>query len=273
MNAAAVLDRLFSKEPSNGRGDLPLWLCLDALYYLAQLYLNQKASAYELVILALLDVFLYAAKDDKEKLQAFHNLPKVFLLHLQEKAILNLLTMALVGLHTFLQMGSNKSVVFFLAITLAIFLSSFGTTRVVGVSFVTGIMASYMYLWESLEPPAQPSTFREDTDSPLKLDQMSVPEDVHVKDHAIAQDLVTKLKRLKVAMIIEQEKSRKSTISRRHHSNRDNGRVGASSTSGHNNRKNINRTRSVDLTYSRDQSQIKTRAIAIKRLTKRMILF
>lgn len=180
-----------------------LMILLDLVYYIANAWLNSRCSAYEIVIFASLDIFLLTAKDERDKLQMFHSLPKVFLLHLKNPFILTMFTVTMLVLHYLKHEQAGSSIIFFLAITLSIFAASFGITKITAVSFIVGISAAYMYIWENVEPPARrlddESEYR---DSEQQDDQMQ-------KDHAIAQDLVSKLKRLKVAMIMDKEKSRK----------------------------------------------------------------
>ena len=202
-----TVNKLLASDSDDRRLDTPTWLLLDLLYYLLNIGFNGYASMYEICMLGLLDAFLYWTKDEKDKLRIFHSLPKVFLVHLRNPILLTLLAFGLLLLHAWQHLRANKSVVFFMAISLAVFFASFGVTKIVALSFVTGIMASYMYLWESIEPmPAK-------DESAAKFDQITQHnDDPHMKDQAIAQDLVSKLKRLKVAMIYEQEKIRKHAM-------------------------------------------------------------
>ena len=198
------LERLLASELEDRHLDVPIWTLLDCLYYAMNLHMNQKASLYEILMLAALDYFLQTTKDEKNKVKVFHNLPKVFLIHIGNPLVLTIMAIAMVALHCWQHLRLNKSVVFFLAITLSIFLSSFGVTKIIALSFVTGIMASYMYLWESIDPVTQKD------EEFIKFDQLTQHnEDPHMKDQAIAQDLVSKLKRLKKAMIYKSEKDRK----------------------------------------------------------------
>jgi hypothetical protein len=203
------LDRLFRSDLGDRPADIDLWVLLDLVFYLMYIWLDKRASIFEIVTLGALDVFLYLTKDDRDKLKVFHSLPRIFLLHLKNNPILTILNLLTIGLHSWMHIRSNKSVVFFLAITLSIYCSSLGITKIIALSFVTGIMASYMYLWETIEPVPQRD---EET---LKFEQLSNNDDPFIKDQAIAQDLVSKLKRLKVAMIMEKERIRKTQMLRR----------------------------------------------------------
>ena len=60
-----------------------------------------------------------------------------------------------------------------------------------------------MYIWESIEPA------KKNEEEPSEDRELAQHDDQMLKDHAIAQDLVSKLKRLKVALIMDKERSRK----------------------------------------------------------------
>lgn len=196
-----------TKEPEKqGVGALQpfkqLWLLADLLFYIANALLSQRCSTYEIVIFACLDVFLLLAKDEKDKLRLFHGLPKVFMLHWKNSVFLTAFSITTIAAQC-LQSSAPTSVGLFLVITTSIFAASLGVTRITAASFMVGIAAAYMYIWESVEPHHKKAEeVPEDSDPDQNDDQM-------LKDHAIAQDLVSKLKRLKVAMIMDKEKSRK----------------------------------------------------------------
>jgi hypothetical protein len=202
-----TVNKLLASDSEDRKLYTSIWVLLDLLYYILNLAFNEKASIYETCILGLLDMFLYWTKDEKDKLRTFHSLPKVFLVHLRNPVLLTAIAIALFGLHAWQQLKASRSVVFFAVIALAVFLASFGVSKIVALAFVTGIMASYMYLWESIEPQAPKE------EPQVNFDQLTQHnDDPHMKDQAIAQDLVSKLKRLKVAIIYEQEKIRRHAI-------------------------------------------------------------
>jgi hypothetical protein len=179
-----------------------LWLIADLVFYTANALLSQRSSTYEILIFACLDVFLLLAKDEKDKLRLFHGLPKVFLLHWKNNLLLTAFSVLVLVLQG-LQSETPALICFFLAITGSIFAASTGVTRITAASFVVGIAAAYMYIWENVEPAVKkPEEDSSENDGDPNDDQV-------LKDHAIAQDLVSKLKRLKVAMIMDKEKSRK----------------------------------------------------------------
>ena len=212
LKSLGYLDTLLTdKELPDGRpSNISLWLLLGLLVYLLHLLQDKRASFYEIIIVAVLDLSLLASRDEKDRLGLFHSLPRVFLIHPKNHIFLTIISLSTIILHCIWQGKRDRSIAFFLAITLAIFAASFGTTKIIALSFVTGIMASYMYLWEVIEPI--PPQHEEET---IRFDQLSTNDDPHVKDQAIAQGLVSKLKRLKAAMIIEQEKNKKSKLLRK----------------------------------------------------------
>ena len=196
MEKGASLGELLDQHTS-----LQTWLLADALFYTLNILLNKHASAYEAIILGMLDVFLFVAKDDREKLRIFHTLPKLFLLHLRAHPLLTLLTAFFVVVHLLQHRKARSIVVLFAAITLAIFGASFGVSKIICLGLFCGVLAAYMHLWETTEiPPPQ-----EETNPVPEL----CKDDPLMKDQTIAQDLVSKLKRLKAATIIDQEKTRK----------------------------------------------------------------
>ena len=203
-----LFDRILAKRLPDREVDSHTWLLLDLLFYLANLWANPRLSCYDLAVLGGLDAFLFLAKDERQKLQLFHNLPKLFLLHLRSPPLLNLLALGLVALHVSQQLRANKSVLFFAGVTLFVFFAALGTTKIIALSFVTGIMASYLYLWEAIEPNSK--TLAADENNLKAVEDNSTQDENQFKDQAIAQEIVSKLKKLKVAMIIEQERHKKS---------------------------------------------------------------
>jgi hypothetical protein len=196
-----VLNGLFDMQTN-----MHTWIMADVLFYTFNILLNKNTSTYEVMILAMLDIFLFVAKDDKDKLKIFHSLPKLFLLHIRNNPVLTLMTTFFLAVHLIQHKKSSSVITLFTAITLAIFGASFGISRIVSCGLLTGVMAAYMYIWENSDtlPPVQPEAPVIQPSSP------DLPTDDHmVKDQAIAQDLVSKLKKLKAALIIEMENTKK----------------------------------------------------------------
>ena len=203
-----LVDRILAKRLPDREVDSHTWLLLDLLFYLCNLWANPRLGCYEVAVLGLLDGFLFISKDERQKLLMFHNLPKLFVLHLRSPLLLNLLALGLVAVHVWQHLRSNRSVLFFAAVTVFIFFASLGTTKIIALSFVTGIMASYMYLWETIEPNWK--GLAADENNLKAVEDTSTQDENQFKDQAIAQEIVSKLKKLKVAMIIEQERHKKS---------------------------------------------------------------
>lgn len=178
---------------------------LDVIFYLTSLRAQEPASLYELAILFLLDTFIKTGQDETGRMKMFYHLPKVFLMHPGKNPLAFVISLGLMLLHV-REVWPLKSIyVFFLSIAAGVSISSNGITRMLALGLVAFIMASYMYIWEvdQLTPakikPAKPLSENDGN-----------PE--HEKDNAIAEDLITKLKKLKVALIIENERPKLSVM-------------------------------------------------------------
>lgn len=132
-----------------------MWVLLDLLFYCMHLYWPNQSSSYEVLILCVLDVSLYMLSDGLDRVAVFHNLPKVYLLHIRNPLVLTIACISLLVLHVLVNQNSAKIHLFFMKVSLAVFLSSFGVSKIVALSFVTGVMASYIYLWDQVEPLKQ----------------------------------------------------------------------------------------------------------------------
>ena len=179
------------------------WVLVDVLFYtICQLQCSHM-SRYEIMILFLLDIFLFVVKDEQDKLRIFHSLPKIFTLHLRGHPLIILGVAASIAAHLLQHRKQTKSILFFLSVTTAVFFASFGVGVVLAAALEIGVVAAYMYMWETtyIAPPK--------TDDDLKIEQLLKKEDVIMRDHAIAQDLVTKLKKLKVALNREKDNLKK----------------------------------------------------------------
>jgi len=181
------------------------WVLVDVLFYTVCQLQCSHMSRYEIVILLLLDLFLFVVKDEQDKLKIFHHLPKVFTLHLRGHPVIIIGVVAALAAHFVQHHRQTKSILFFLSVTCAVFFASFGAGVVLMAALEIGIVAAYMYMWETtyIAPPK--------TDDDLKIEQLLQKEDTIMRDHAIAQDLVTKLKKLRVALTHEKDNLKKQT--------------------------------------------------------------
>ena len=237
MNAlGAQLDRLLSKRSQDRELDVHIWVLLDFLHCLLYLTYCSTIEKYEILVLGLLDIFLFTSKDDRQKVVLFHNSPKIYFLHLKNPILLTSFTTLCVLLHLCQHLRTSKAALFIMGVNLSVYISSYGITKIISLSFVTAIMASYMYLWEFLEP--NQASFE---DLFIKPDDDSTEDDNQFKDQAIAQDLVGRLKKLKVAMIIQQEREKKNGHMKKERESRDSG------TRRKDNSKRVRRAKSVIL--------------------------
>ena len=209
-----VFELLKTKTPF-GLNETHVFIAADMVFYTLQALLNKNTSRYEIFILASLEVFLLLGKDEKDKLSVFHSLPKVLLIDLHSNILLVLLLLLFLGLQ-YIQEWNNRGVLtFFLAVTGGVYAVSFGASRVLALGIFLLICLLYMYGWESAE--AEHWRSRNEAFGGVEDEQLMHNErDSILKDQAIAQELVAKLKRLKVAMIYEHEKNKKiQTIQKR----------------------------------------------------------
>ena len=181
-----------------------VWILVDILFYTLSLLLSTHITRYETCILMCLDLFLLVVKDEYDKLKIFHSLPKVFVLHVKGNPFIVVMSVVLILSHLRQQHKSYKSILFFLAITCGVYFASFGISKMYAASFGVSVIAAFVYMWETATFTAIPRL-----DDDLRFEQLLKKEDIVMKDHAIAQDLVAKLKKLKVALSIEKERNKK----------------------------------------------------------------
>lgn len=198
-----------------GLTETHVFIVADLLFYLLQAVLSKQASRYEISILAALEIFLLLGKDEKDKLSVFHSLPKVLIFDLHSNVLMVLLLLAFLGVQYVQEWNSRGVLTFFLAITVGVYAASFGVSKVLALGTFLLISFLYIYGWESLE--AEQMRSKAEAFGGVEDEQMMHQErDSILKDQAIAQELVAKLKRLKVAMIYENERNKKiQTIQRR----------------------------------------------------------
>lgn len=206
MKVVNALDGFFARELPDRVVDVHFPVLADVMFYLLHLITENRFSTTEVLMFAVADILLYLWRDHMDRLETFHNLPKLFLLDIKGNKFLTLLGLIMSGLHVFLSAQRSKTILFFLGVALSLMIASNGTTKVIALSFITWIMASYMYMWETLEPPAFVKEEQIVDFQPIENKQS---EDGIIKNQAIAQRLVSKLKRLKMSMILEEEHSKK----------------------------------------------------------------
>lgn len=206
MKVANAVEGFLARELPDRAVNVHLPVLVDVMFYLLHLVLQNSFSFQEIIAFALADIFLYVYRDHSDRLEAFHNLPKLFVLDFRGSTPLTVVGLIIIAFHVLLEARKAKTIFFFLGVALSLLLASHGTKKVIALSFIIWIMASYMYMWETLEPPAPPKEEPVVDFQPIENKQS---EDGIIKNQAIAQRLVSKLKRLKMAMVLEEEHSKK----------------------------------------------------------------
>lgn len=194
-----MLEKLKEEWRSSPRLGRVVAATLDVAFYLLHLTTHKPASVYDLAILLLLDSYIKAGHDKTGRMKMFYHLPKVFLMSPGQSLVGFVFALALIASHVREIWPLKNTYIFFLSITAGVSISSTGITRMLALGLVAFIMASYMYIWEADQLALTPSKPAE------QLSESDVNEETQ-KDNAIAENLITKLKKLKVALIIENER-------------------------------------------------------------------